>query len=212
MPMELRKRKAPTEPKDAPVAKKKVTKVAASKAKAPKPKATSKELKKNATSSAPEVPTVGTVLDLEQYQDEIQLQDGTQSSLKALIESSENGVVLFTYPKASTPGCTRQACLFRDGYDRLSSTGLSIYGLSADSPNANSKFKEKQKLPYPLVCDPAAKLIGAIGLKKQPKGTTRGVFAVDKTGKVLLLEAGGPETTVKLVEKLIDGDTKSNSD
>ncbi|WEW57945.1 thioredoxin peroxidase dot5 [Emydomyces testavorans] len=209
MPMELRKRKAPAEPKGVPVARKKVdTKASARKVKASKNQ--SKETKKSAPSSSAEIPTVGTTLDLDQYQDEVHLQDGTSSSLKALVESSKNGVVLFTYPKASTPGCTRQACLFRDGYDHLSSTGLSIYGLSTDSPNANTKFKEKQNLPYPLVCDPSAKLIGAIGLKKQPKGTIRGVFAVDKAGKVLLLEAGKPEATVALVEELVAGKTDSN--
>ncbi|EEP76070.1 predicted protein [Uncinocarpus reesii 1704] len=210
MPMELRKRKAPAEPKDAQVARKRTsTKASAPKVKESKPKAA--ETKKSAPKpSSLEVPTVGTVLDLEQYQDEIQLQDGTATSLKALLESSKDGVVFFTYPKASTPGCTRQACLFRDRYDNLSSTGLSIYGLSTDSPNANTKFKEKHNLPYPLVCDPSAKLIGPIGLKKQPKGTIRGVFAVNKAGEVLLLKAGGPEATVALVEKLVAGDSDAD--
>ncbi|EAS35612.3 peroxiredoxin Q/BCP [Coccidioides immitis RS] len=209
MPMELRKRKAPAEPKDARATKKKAdTKASAPKARESKAKA--KETEKSEPSPSREPPTVGAILDLEQYQDEVQLQDATPSSLKALLESSKNGVVLFTYPKASTPGCTRQACMFRDGYDRLSSTGLSIYGLSSDSPSANTKFKEKQKLPYPLICDPSAKLIGAIGLKKQPKGTIRGVFAIDKAGKVLLNKAGGPEATVTLVENLVAGNLDSN--
>lgn len=98
---------------------------------------------------------------------------------------------------------TKQACSFRDHYDHLTSTGLSIYGLSADSTKANTTFKTKQKLSYPLLCDPDATLIGAIGLKKSPKGTTRGVFVVDKKGKVLLREAGGPDATVDAVQKLV---------
>lgn len=100
---------------------------------------------------------------------------------------------------------TKQACLFRDGYEQLTSTGLSIYGLSTDSPKANTTFKTKQNLPYPLLCDPKASLIGSIGLKKSPKGTIRGVFVVDKEGKVLVSEPGSPASTVEAVEKLVKG-------
>lgn len=72
----------------------------------------------------------------------------------------------------------------------MTATGLSIYGLSTDSPKSNTTFKTKQNLPYSLLCDPAATLIAAIGMKKAPKGTTRGVFVVSKDGKVLAAEAG----------------------
>ncbi|KAJ3577103.1 hypothetical protein NPX13_g3461 [Xylaria arbuscula] len=123
--------------------------------------------------------------------------------LAALVDESKAGVVLFTYPKASTPGCTNQVCLFRDAYKDLTKDGLLIYGLSTDSPKANTTFKTKQNLPYPLLCDPSATLIGAIGLKKTPKGTTRGVFAVDKTGKVLLAEPGSPAGTANAVKELV---------
>jgi peroxiredoxin Q/BCP len=87
----------------------------------------------------------------------------------------------------------------------LTSTGFSIYGLSKDSPKANTTFKTKQNLQYPLLCDPSATLIEAIGLKKAPSGTVRGVFVVDKTGKVLAAEGGGPAATVEVVKKLIGG-------
>ncbi|KAJ8126656.1 hypothetical protein O1611_g6983 [Lasiodiplodia mahajangana] len=85
----------------------------------------------------------------------------------------------------------------------IESEGLLIYGLSTDSPKANTTFKTKQNLQYPLLCDPSATLIGAIGLKKTPKGTTRGVFVVDKSGKILLAEPGSPAGTVDAVKKLI---------
>jgi peroxiredoxin Q/BCP len=98
---------------------------------------------------------------------------------------------------------TTQVCLFRDSYTPLTATGYAIFGLSADSPKANTTFKTKQKLPYTLLCDPSQTLIGAIGLKKAPKGTTRGVFVVDKQGKVLAAEAGGPAATVEVVRKLV---------
>jgi len=122
--------------------------------------------------------------------------------LKKLVEESKGGVVLFTYPKASTPGCTTQVCLFRDSYTPLTATGFSIYGLSKDSPKANTTFKTKQNLPYPLLCDPSATLIQAIGLNKTG-GATRGVFVVDKEGKVLASEPGGPAATMEVVKKLV---------
>ncbi|KAJ5134070.1 hypothetical protein N7448_000907 [Penicillium atrosanguineum] len=199
--VELRKRKAQASV-SAP------THAAAKKSKpAPKPKENDT---KNQT-SAQTVPQVDNIIDLEGFGGEIETNDGTKTSLKKLVDDSTSGVVLFTYPKASTPGCTKQACLFRDNHKHLTSTGLSIYGLSADSTKANTTFKTKQKLSYPLLCDSNATLIGAIGLKKSPKGTTRGVFVVDKKGKVLLREAGGPDATVDAVEKLVAQGAKEDT-
>lgn len=96
-------------------------------------------------------------------------------------------------------------CFFRDSYDDVTKTGFAIYGLSADSGKANTTFRTKHELPYPLLCDPAATLIGAIGLKKVPSGTQRGVFVVDKAGKVLAAEPGGPEGTLNVVKGLLEG-------
>jgi peroxiredoxin Q/BCP len=93
--------------------------------------------------------------------------------------------------------------MFRDGYENLTSTGLAIYGLSTDSAKANTTFKTKQNLPYPLLCDVNATLIGSLGFKKSPKGTVRGVCLIDKAGKVLLLEPGSPAGTVQAVEKIV---------
>ncbi|KAI8725374.1 Thioredoxin domain-containing protein [Fusarium sp. LHS14.1] len=147
---------------------------------------------------------VGDVVDLDGFGGEIETNDGEKTTLKALVDESKAGVVLFTYPKASTPGCTKQVCFFRDSYEPLTAGGLAIYGLSTDSPKANTTFKDKQKLPYPLLCDPKATLIGAIGLKKAPKGTQRGVFVIDKEGKVLVAEPGSPQGTVDRVKKLVE--------
>lgn len=101
--------------------------------------------------------------------------------------------------------------MFRDSYTPLTATGFSIFGLSTDSPKSNTTFKTKQKLPYTLLCDPSATLISAIGLKKAPKSTTRGVFVVDKQGKVLAAEAGGPAATVEVVKKLVGGGESSTA-
>ncbi|OLN86436.1 Peroxiredoxin [Colletotrichum chlorophyti] len=232
MPVELRKRKAP-EPAPAPAPKKASSKVAkaaekvkgAVKGKPAKPAeepvekpvekpvaeepadkpAADKPAAAAANGSDKKVKAVkGETIDLEGFGGEIETNDGEKTTLKELVDKSKAGVVLFTYPKASTPGCTKQACLFRDSYEPLTATGFAIYGLSNDSPKANTTFKEKQKLPYPLLCDPKATLIGAIGMKKPPKSTQRGVFVVDKTGKVLIAEPGSPAGTVEVVTALVE--------
>ena len=90
---------------------------------------------------------------------------------------------------------TTQACLFRDEFTPLTATGYAIYGLSTDSVKSNTNFKNKQNLPYGLLCDPSMTLIGAIGMRKSPSGTTRGVFVINKDGKV---EAVSPGVSLSL--------------
>jgi thioredoxin-dependent peroxiredoxin len=210
MPVELRKRKAPVPPPEPPAKKPSKVAKAASKVKEAikgkpeaEPKPNGSEVAKAVAPAPAKKPEVGDTIDLASFGGEVTTNDGETTTLAQLVEKSGSGVVLFTYPKASTPGCTNQACMFRDSYEPLTAGGLAIYGLSRDSPKSNTTFKEKQKLPYPLLCDPGASLIGAIGMKKAPSGTQRGVFAVDKKGKVLLAEPGGPAATVDAVKKLV---------
>ncbi|KAL9107971.1 MAG: hypothetical protein Q9227_007186 [Pyrenula ochraceoflavens] len=150
-------------------------------------------------------PSVNSTVQLTDFGGTVTTNAGESATLKSLVDNSTAGVVLFTYPKANTPGCTTQACMFRDAYPDLTSTGFSIYGLSADSAKSNTTFQTKNSLPYPLLCDAEGTLIDAIGMKKpgQAKGTVRGVFVVDKQGKVLLTEKGGPQATVDAVAALI---------
>lgn len=206
--VELRKRKAPpAEPAAPPPLKK--SNSSASKAKATAPE--KKHSTANGSSSGTKV-AVADFITLEGFGGEIETNDGEKTTLKNLIEDSKTGVVLFTYPKASTPGCTNQACLFRDEFTSLTATGYTIYGLSTDSPKSNTSFKNKQKLPYTLLCDPSASLIGAIGMKKAPKGTTRGVVVISKQAKVELSFAGGPAATVDAVRNLISNSTEEESE
>ncbi|KAB8199679.1 AhpC/TSA family protein [Aspergillus parasiticus SU-1] len=201
--VELRKRKAPTQ---LPVAEKRTRKGQRS---TTIPKGV---LQENESSTVSEgVLEVGNKIILDGFGGEIETNDGIKTTLNKLVNESKSGVVLFTYPRASTPGCTKQACMFRDNYDYLTSTGFSIYGLSADSPRANTTFKAKQSLPYPLLCDTTSSLIAALGFKKAPKGTTRGIFAVDKEGTVLLLQPGGPDATVEAMRQLIARNSSSSS-
>ncbi|KAB2574870.1 putative disrupter of telomere silencing protein [Lasiodiplodia theobromae] len=227
--VELRKRKTPPPAPEKAAKRKPGPKSKAAKAKeavtdavntaAAKADKTVKKVEESATNGASSTatkpagkPEVGATLELDGFGGEIETNDGTKTTLKKLVDESKDGVVLFTYPKASTPGCTKQACLFRDSYTPLTATGLSIFGLSSDSPKANTTFKTKQNLPYPLLCDPSFGLIRAIGLAKpgNAKGTVRGVFVVDKSGKVLAAEAGGPDATVEVVKKIVAG--KSGGD
>ncbi|KAI5467204.1 thioredoxin-like protein [Mariannaea sp. PMI_226] len=190
-------KKASEEPKDEEVSKD---------AKKEEPKEDTKEESKDEpkeTKKAGKV-EVGETIDLDSFGGEIETNDGDKTTLKKLVDESKAGVVLFTYPKASTPGCTKQVCFFRDSYEPLTAGGLAIYGLSKDSPKANTTFKEKQKLPYPLLCDPKLTLITAIGLKKAPAGTQRGVFVVSKEGKVLVAEPGSPQGTLDRVVALVE--------
>lgn len=100
---------------------------------------------------------------------------------------------------------TKQVCNFNDNIDGLKSKGFDVYGLSKDSTKSNTTFHDKQNLTYSLLCDPSGTLISAIGLKKAPSGTTRGVFVIDKSGKVLAAQAGSPDSTVAVAKKVLEG-------
>jgi peroxiredoxin Q/BCP len=96
-------------------------------------------------------------------------------------------------------------CYFNNNASDLKSKGFAIYGLSKDSTTANTKFHNQQNLTYPLLCDPSGTLISAIGLKKVPSGTTRGVFVIEKSGEVLAGQAGSPDSTVAVAKKVLEG-------
>ncbi|OAP61026.1 hypothetical protein AYL99_06030 [Fonsecaea erecta] len=149
--------------------------------------------------------SVGDKIDLEGFGGTVQTHDGTSVTVKELIEKSGAGIVIFTYPKASTPGCTNQACLFRDNYAPITGASLAVYGLSSDSPKSNTTFATKQKLPYQLLCDPNNTLTSAIGMKKPgpSKSATRGVVVIDKQGTLRLWEQAGPAKTLEAVLEYI---------
>jgi peroxiredoxin Q/BCP len=72
-------------------------------------------------------------------------------------------IVLYFYPKDDTPGCTREACAFRDVYDEMLARGVVVIGISKDSPAAHARFKDKYNLPFHLLSDPDGQVIGAYG-------------------------------------------------
>ncbi|KAK7689342.1 hypothetical protein QCA50_007133 [Cerrena zonata] len=98
--------------------------------------------------------------------------------------TADKGLVLFLVPKADTPGCTNQACGFRDSYPDFTSSRYEVYCLSADSPTAQTKWQTKKELPYPLLSDPKRVLISALGAGEGGK-TKRSHFIFEKGGKLV---------------------------
>lgn len=101
-------------------------------------------------------------------------------------------VVLYFYPKDDTPGCTIEACSFRDGYGEYHRAGVEILGISPDSPKMHAKFKEKYSLPFTLLADEGHKVaeqFGVWGPKKSMgrayDGIYRTTFLIDGEGKIV---------------------------
>ncbi|MDY0089321.1 MAG: thioredoxin-dependent thiol peroxidase [Flavobacteriaceae bacterium] len=98
-------------------------------------------------------------------------------------------LVVFFYPKASTPGCTAEACDLRDNYERFQANNYSLLGVSADSAKAQSKFRDKHKFPFPLLADEDKSVIIAFDVWGPKKfmgrtydGIHRTTFVIDENG------------------------------
>jgi len=98
--------------------------------------------------------------------------------------AKEKGVVMFLVPRADTPGCTTQACGFRDIYSEFTSLNYDVYCLSADASVAQTKWQTKKELPYGLLSDPKRILVTALGAGEGGK-TKRSHFIFEKGGKLL---------------------------
>ena len=94
-------------------------------------------------------------------------------------------VVLFFYPKASTPGCTVEACEFRDTYKKFEKKGVVVLGISKDTPKAQTTFKVNQKLPYTLLCDVDKKAVEAYGVWKEKNMYGKKVMVIERTTFVI---------------------------
>ena len=114
--------------------------------------------------------------------------EGKEVSLK---EFRGKQVVLYFYPKDDTPGCTKEACDFRDNLARVRAKGAVVFGISHDSVESHDRFKEKFDLPFTLLSDPEKKVTEAYGVYKQKSlygkffmGIERTTFVVDKEGRI----------------------------
>lgn len=104
-------------------------------------------------------------------------------------------LIVYFYPAASTPGCTKQACDFRDNLRVLNKAGLDVVGISPDKPAKLAKFRNAEGLTFPLLSDPDRTVLanwGAYGKKKMYGKTVQGVirstFVVDEDGKIALAQ------------------------
>ncbi|OBK22502.1 thioredoxin-dependent thiol peroxidase [Mycobacterium asiaticum] len=120
-------------------------------------------------------------------------------------------VVVYFYPAASTPGCTKQACAFRDNLSELNDAGIDVVGISPDKPEKLAKFRDAEGLTFPLLSDPERKVLtayGAYGEKlmygKKVTGVIRSTFVVDDKGKIAAANYNvKAASTASSIEKII---------
>jgi peroxiredoxin Q/BCP len=117
-----------------------------------------------------------------------QMVAGDQITPFSLSDFRGRKIILYFYPKDDTPGCTKEACAFRDGFARFQTAGLTVLGCSVDSSEAHRKFIKKYSLPFPLLLDPDRKIatnygaangIPILGLDK------RITYVIDEEGRIL---------------------------
>ncbi|HEX6709149.1 MAG TPA: peroxiredoxin [Rubrobacter sp.] len=115
--------------------------------------------------------------------------------------------VLYFYPADDTPGCTKEACAFRDRMDDYAQAGIQVYGVSLDSPESHRAFREKYNLNFPLLTDEDGRASEALGvLRENRKRTNRVTFLLDPEGRISkVYPEVSPETHAD--EILEDADT-----
>ncbi len=118
------------------------------------------------------------------------LADDTGNKVK-LSDLKGNPVVIYFYPRDDTPGCTKEACAFRDRFEELKRLGVQLIGISGDTAESHAKFREKFSLPFPLLVDSdhvVSEKYGAYREKnmygKISMGIQRSTFLIDQDGKV----------------------------
>ena len=100
-------------------------------------------------------------------------------------------VILFFYPRADTPGCTIEACGFRDTFTKLQKAGAVVLGISRDTPKAQAKFRAKYDLPYTLLADVDEKVCNLFGVLKEKNMYGKKVWGIERTTFVI-----GPDQTL----------------
>jgi thioredoxin-dependent peroxiredoxin len=133
-------------------------------------------------------------------------QQGNTVSLSAF---KGKKVVLYFYPKDDTPGCTAEACSFRDNYDSLTEKGFVVIGVSPDNEKKHAKFVEKYSLPFTLVADTEKNIANAYGvwgkkkfMGKEYEGVFRTTFVIDENGIIshVIDKVDTKDSTAQLLE------------
>lgn len=136
-------------------------------------------------------------------------QDG---KLWTLAELSGKKIVLYIYPRDSTPGCTSEACSLRDNYEQFLAEGYTVIGVSTQDAKSHKRFIEKNALPFPLICDTERRLVEQLGVYGEKKmygktvmGVFRTTFIADENGIVTRI-FGPKEIKVKIhAEQILKG-------
>lgn len=109
----------------------------------------------------------------------------------SLADFAGKKVILYFYPKDNTPGCTAEACDFRDNYQSLTSKGFEVIGVSTDDEKSHKKFEDKFELPFTLIADTEKDIVEKYGVwveknmyGKKYMGTERKTFLIDENGKI----------------------------
>lgn len=122
-----------------------------------------------------------------------------------------NKVVLYFYPKDDTPGCTAEACDFRDNYQGLTAKGIIVLGVSIDDEKSHHKFANKHSLPFTLLADPDKQIVEAYGVwgeknmyGKKYMGTNRTTFLIDEQGTIahIINKVDTKNATAQVIELL----------
>ncbi|MBQ6949143.1 MAG: thioredoxin-dependent thiol peroxidase [Firmicutes bacterium] len=132
----------------------------------------------------------------------------------SLSEFKGKKVVLYFYPKDSTPGCTRQACAFAGAYDVYKEMGVDVIGISKDSVKSNSNFATKYELPFVLLSDPELQAIQAYDVWKEKKlygkvsmGVVRTTYVIDEDGVIEhVMPKVKPDTNAEEILKYLNGE------
>ncbi|AWH77563.1 thioredoxin-dependent thiol peroxidase [Clostridioides difficile] len=121
-------------------------------------------------------------------------------------------VVVYFYPKDNTPGCTRQACAFRNAYDGFKKEDVQVIGISKDSIKSHQKFAEKHELPFILLSDPDLVAIKAFDVWKEKKmygktalGVVRATYIIDENGIIeKVFEKAKPDTNAQEILEYLE--------
>ena len=122
-------------------------------------------------------------------------QNGRTVTIDDLRSSTDKGVIVYFYPKACTPGCTKEACDFRDSLEALKAAGYAVVGISPDPESAQAKFSNRHDLPFPLLSDADHVVIKAWGVWGEKKN-----YGKVYTGVIRSTVVVGPDGTVTLAQ------------
>ena len=110
-------------------------------------------------------------------------QDGKSVSFKDTY--AKGTTLVYFYPKADTPGCTKQGCSLRDNWDALKAKGVQVLGVSGDKPEAQKAFRDKFTFPFPLIADDDGKVAAAFGVQAMKPGIFKRTSFLVKGGKIV---------------------------